>query len=93
MASPCGRLAVDRVQASLLPRCLRHHAPAEAAGQAAALAAFLRNALLDCWREGSDMGEQERHGFLLCFDLLRDKLDMAAGKLPFPLAGVLGGRP
>lgn len=37
------------------------------------------------------MGEQEQHGFLLCFDLLRDKLDMAAGKLPFPLAGVLGG--
>ena len=84
---------MDRVQASLLPRCLRHHAPAEAAGQAAALAAFLRNSLLDCWREGSDMGEQEQHGFLLCFDLLRDKLDMAAGKLPYAMKAELPAAP
>lgn len=80
---------MDRVRASLLPRCLRHHAPAEAAGQAAALGAFLKNALEDCWREGSDMGDQEQNGFLLCFDLLLDKLDIAAGRLPFPLAGAL----
>lgn len=80
---------MDRVRASLLPRCLRHHAPAEAAEQAADLAAFLKNALVDCWREGSDMGDRERRGYMLCFDLLRDKLDMAAGTLPFPLAGVL----
>ncbi|MCI7569726.1 MAG: hypothetical protein MSH25_10280 [Desulfovibrio sp.] len=80
---------MDRLQSALLPRCLRHYAPAETIEQARDLAAFLRNALVDCWREGSDMGEQEQHGFLLCFDLLRDKLDMAAGKLPFPLAGIL----
>lgn len=46
--------------------------------QAQALAAFLQNALLDCWREGSDMGDQEKAGFMLSFDLLRNRLDMAA---------------
>ena len=85
--------AAASVRLSSVPRCLRHLGRRAPLDDASRLAAFLRLSaadMLDPLGNGQP-DEDALMGFLLCFDLLRDKLDMAAGKLPFPLAGVLGG--
>ena len=82
--------AAASVRLSSVPRCLRHVSPGIALEEAECLAAFLQNVvgslLIECGglpdNDGSDMG------LSLCFDLLRDKIAIASGELPFPICGL-----
>ena len=78
------------VRLSSVPRCLRHLGRRAPLDDASRLAAFLRLSaadMLDPLGNGQP-DEDALMGFLLCFDLLRDKLDIASGELPFPTCGM-----
>lgn len=77
--------APSSVRADSVPRCLRHTGnPGYALGDAAALASFLQLATTSILAAGEEATDQDGYGLHLCFNLLRDKIDIAAGWLPFP---------
>lgn len=77
-------------RASSIPRSLRHVSPSSALEDAACLATFLRNAVGDMFAQDSNglPSDDSNMGLALCFDLLLDKIAIAGGELPFPLAGL-----
>ena len=82
------------VKVNSVPRCLRHVSEDSALCDAQALAVFLREATAAIIARHASVGvpadiEDSLYGLELCFNLLSDKLDIAAGELPFPLSTLL----
>lgn len=78
------------VRLSSVPRCLRHFHPNNALEEAEHLAAFLQNVVGSLLIEGGGLPDNDGSdiGLSLCFDLLRDKIAIASGELPFPTCGL-----
>lgn len=66
-----------------IPRCLRHSYEGAALESAECLVSFLQDAIDGILQSSTSVESQS--GLNLCFDLLRDKLAIASGNLPFPL--------
>lgn len=82
------KLAAATVRLSSVPRCLRHGVANSPLDDAGALAAFLQKAVAALLAEGSSLPDDGSvFGLELCFYLLRDKIAIAAGELPFPTIG------
>ena len=64
---------------SHLPCTMRHLSKSEALSRGRELAVFLRDAMESMAQAGTQ-SEQNAYGIFLCFDLLSDYLDMAAGE-------------
>ena len=76
-------------RSSSIPRSLRHVSPNSALEDAAHLANFLRTVVGDIFaQDGGLPSDASNMGLALCFDLLLDKIAIAGGELPFPLAGL-----
>ena len=74
------------VRPDSVPMCLRHGIETSAVYDAQNLAAFLQAATESILKDDSNFnGDSVVMGLDLCFDLLRDKLTIASGELPFPL--------
>ena len=84
------KLAAASVSLSSLPRSLRHFHPNNALEDAEYLAAFLQNVVGSLLMDGGALLDNDGSifGLGLCFDLLRDKLAIASGELPFPTCGL-----
>ena len=82
--------AATSVRLSSVPRCLRHFHPNTALDEAECLAAFLQNVVGSLLIEGDGLPVKDGSdmGLSLCFDLLRDKIAIASGELPFPICGL-----
>ena len=81
------------VRMSSVPRCLRSTYRANQLDDAGNLAAFLSlacEAILESGNTLSADSASEALGLSLAFDLLRDKIDIAAGELAFPDCGMSG---
>lgn len=81
------------VRMSSVPRCLRSHYSSSHLNDAGHLAAFLSLACGTLLESGSTLSVDrgaETLGLSLAFDLLRDKIDIAAGELAFPDCGMPG---
>ena len=81
------------VRMSSVPRCLRSTYRADHLNDAGHLAAFLSLACGTLLESGSTLSVDrgaETLGLSLVFDLLLDKIDIAAGELAFPDCGMPG---
>lgn len=80
------------VRMSSVPRCLRSTYRANQLDDAGNLAAFLSLACGAILESGNTLSADasEALGLSLAFDLLRDKIDIAAGELAFPDCGMPG---
>lgn len=81
------------VRMSSVPRCLRSTYRANQLDDAGNLAAFLSLACEAILENGCSLSADsasEALGLSLAFDLLRDKIDIAAGELAFPDCGMSG---
>lgn len=76
------------VDMNSVPHCLRHWRNDNILEDAKHLAAFLQRAVEDMASSDSKIGQDDILGFSLAFNLLRDKIDIASGELPFPLSGM-----
>lgn len=74
-----------RISANSAPNCLQSATPADALGDAQALAAFLRRVAEWQARDDDPLTSQEICGLQLCHALLSDKLEQAAGDSEMPL--------
>lgn len=84
------RNAVQYVKAESVPLCLRHSCSQPAVEQAQWLAVFLQEAVEGLLSGGTVLSDECRLGLGLTFDLLRDKLAIASGALPFPMTQPFG---
>lgn len=75
---------VVEVQASSLPRCMRHLSKSFAADEALYIAKFLKEVVEDCFQDGGQHSSDFYLGMSLVFDVLMDKIEYGAGRLPFP---------
>lgn len=73
------------VKAESVPLCLRHSHEMAAVDDARWLVAFLQEAMNAIWASSNSPDDDCRCGLSLCFDLLRDKLAIITGELPFPM--------
>lgn len=81
--------AAASVRLSSVPRCLRHVSPGIALEEAGAIATFLQGVTTAMHHEEGVMPSADYGwGLSLCFDLLRDKIAIASGELPFPICGL-----
>ena len=81
--------AAASVRSSSVPRCLRHVSPGIALEEAGAIATFLQGVTTAMHHEEGVMPSADYGwGLSLCFDLLRDKIAIASGELPFPICGL-----
>ena len=81
--------AAASVRLSSVPRCLRHVSPGIALEEAGAIATFLQGVTTAMHHEEGVMPSADYGwGLSLCFDLLRDKIAIASGELPFPTCGL-----
>lgn len=89
MSKDTSSKSVRYVKAESVPLCLRHGYEGAALEHAQWLTVFLRDAV-EALCAGIDSPDEIcRGGLSLCFDLLRDKLAIASGELPFPDADIL----
>lgn len=82
------KLAAASVRLSSVPRCLRHVSPGIALEEAGAIATFLQGVTTTRHEDGFLPSADYSWGLSLCFDLLRDKIAIASGELPFPTCGL-----
>lgn len=76
------------VKPSSVPLCLRHGVPDTPIEDAQYLAAFLQHAVENLTNGDFLPSANTMAGMSLCFDLLRDKLSIAAGDREWPCAAV-----
>lgn len=85
---------VERVQIGSLPHCLRHHAPANALGDAVKLTTMLEQFFsMGCFVEDAAIDSSVFPGLCLVFDLLRDKIEIGMGDYKFPSCGIGDDKP
>ena len=75
-------------KSSSLPASLNHTSKADALKQARELSSFLSLTALDMFEKGGSYNMLTIFGMLHAFDLLQDKLAIAAGDMDFPFASV-----
>lgn len=81
------------VQASSLPRCMRHLSKSFAADEALYIAKFLKEVVEDCSQDREQHSSDFYSGMSLVFDVLMDKIEYGAGRLPFPNSAAFNDAP